>query len=98
MDRMAVYLVPSCVLLLLLFGIFRKVSVFDAFTEGAKEGLRSCVSILPTLIGLMMAISMLQASGAFDVLSSFLRPVTDFLGIPADLVPLALMKPVSGFP
>lgn len=96
MDKFASFLVPGCVALVLSFGCFRRVPVFEVFTQGAKEGLQNCLSILPTLVGLLMGISMLKASGAFDVLSSFLAPALQNLGIPADLIPLAFMKPVSG--
>lgn len=96
MDKIASFLVPGCIALVLCFGCFRRVPVFSVFTQGAKEGLENCLSILPTLVGLLMGISMLKASGAFDVLSSFLEPAMKSLGVPPDLIPLALMKPVSG--
>ena len=84
MDKFASFLVPGCVALVLSFGCFRRVPVFEVFTQGAKEGLQNCLSILPTLVGLLMGISMLKASGAFDVLSSFLAPALQNLGIPAE--------------
>lgn len=87
---------PAAVLCIVLFGFFRKVPVFDAFVSGAKEGLRSTVSILPSLIGLIMAVSMFSASGALDLLSSFLAPVAGAVGLPKQAMPLALIRPVSG--
>ena len=96
MDKIGVFAVPGAVLCIVLFGFLRKVPVFDAFVSGAKEGLRSSVSILPALIGLIMAVSMLSASGALDLLSSFLSPAAGFLGMPAQAMPLALIRPVSG--
>lgn len=96
MDKMGIYVVPAVVLLMVLFGVIRRVPVFDTFVEGAKEGLASCFSILPTLVGLMMAVTMLSASGALDLLSSFLAPAARFLGIPSNVMPLALIKPISG--
>ena len=96
MDRLGIYAIPAVVLCIVLFGFLRKVPVFDAFVTGAKEGLRSTVSILPTLIGLIMAVSMLSASGALDLLSSFLSPLADLMGLPTQVMPLALIRPVSG--
>ncbi|OCN01924.1 spore maturation protein [Clostridium sp. W14A] len=87
---------PAVVLCIVLFGFLRKVPVFDTFVAGAKEGLRSTVSILPSLIGLIMAVSMLSASGALDLLSSFLAPVASLIGLPKQAMPLALIRPVSG--
>lgn len=96
MDKLGVYLVPAVFLIILIFGALRRVPMFDAFTDGAKEGLRSAAAILPTLIGLMLAVTMLKASGALDMLSAFLAPLVSLLGIPPEVLPLALIKPVSG--
>ena len=62
MDKLGIYVVPVAVLLMVAFGVDRRVPVFDTFVEGAKEGLQSCFSILPTLVGLIMAVTMLNAS------------------------------------
>ena len=96
MDKLGVYAIPATVLIIIVFGLFRRVPLFDTFVAGAKEGFASAISILPSLVGLMMAVSMLNASGALDMLSSFLAPVSRFLGLPAQVMPLALIKPVSG--
>ncbi len=90
------YAVPVVIACIVLFGFFRKVPVFDTFIAGAKEGLQSSVSILPTLVGLIMAVSMLNASGALDLLSSLLAPAASALGLPPQVMPLALIKPISG--
>ena len=96
MDKLGVYAIPATVLIIILFGLVRHVPLFDTFVLGAKEGFSSAISILPSLIGLMMAVSMLNASGALDMLSSFLAPVARLVGLPPELMPLALIKPVSG--
>ena len=96
MDKLGVYAIPATVLIIIVFGLVRHVPLFDTFTAGAKEGLSSAISILPSLVGLMMAVSMLNASGALDMLSSFLSPAARFLGLPPEVMPLALIKPVSG--
>lgn len=96
MDKIGVYIIPAAVLCIVLFGLARRVPVFDTFVAGAREGLHSTVSILPSLVGLIMAVSMLSASGALDLVSSFLAPAANLLGLPPQVMPLALIRPVSG--
>lgn len=96
MDKLGTYAVPVTVGLIVLFGLFRHVPVFDAFMSGAKEGLSSSVSILPPLVGLITAVTMLKASGALDLFSAAVAPVAHLLGIPEQVVPLTLLRPISG--
>ncbi|XOQ43810.1 MAG: Spore maturation protein B [Clostridium sp.] len=96
MDKLGTYVMPAVVLSIILFGFIRKVPVFDTFVAGAKEGLRSTIAILPTLIGLILAVSMFSASGALDLLSSFLAPVASLIGLPKQVMPLTLIRPISG--
>ena len=70
--------------------------IFDVFASGAKSGVELTLQILPTLVGLMVAISMLRASGAIDLLASWLSPILSLIGLPADVLPLTLLRPVSG--
>lgn len=90
------YVVPIVMASIILFGFLRGVPVFDTFVAGAKEGLASTVAILPTLVGLIMAVAMLNASGALDLLSNFLAPAARVLGLPQAVMPLVLIKPISG--
>lgn len=96
MDKLGEWVLPVAVVGILLFGMLRRVPVFDTFLQGAKEGLSSSVSILPALIGLMMGVTMLGASGALDILSAFLRPAAQWMGFPVEAIPLALLRPFSG--
>ena len=75
---------------------FSKKPLFDAFKEGVREGVGSCVGLFPTLLGLLVCISMFQASGAADWLASLLSSVLSSVGIPPELTPLLLVRPVSG--
>ncbi len=93
---MTAYLLPAAICGILGFGLYRKVNLFDAFLAGAKEGFSSLIAILPALVGLMAGIAMLRASGALDFLAHILAPLTNRLGIPSDVMPLALLRPVSG--
>jgi len=79
-----------------LFGVIKKQNVYECFVEGAKDGLDTIVRIVPPLVGLLAAISMLRASGALDMIIGLIAPATSFLGIPREVVPLALMRPISG--
>lgn len=90
------FIVPGIIGGIFLFGIFRGVNTFDAFLEGAREGLSTVVSILPALICLLTAVAMFKASGALDVLSWTLAPVAEAVGLPKEVIPLAMLRPISG--
>lgn len=77
------------------YGMLRKVDVFDAFIEGAIDGFKTVWSIMPTLIGLMVAIGVLRQSGALTLLAGALQPLTAWLGFPSELVPLVTVKMFS---
>lgn len=79
-----------------LYASFRKVNVFDAFITGAKEGFSTSVGIIPYLIAMMVAIGMLRASGFFDLMNTLLAPAMAWIGMPSELLPLALIRPFSG--
>ena len=96
MQVIGAWAVPVIIGLILVMGLCKGVRLFDAFLEGAKGGLSSLVGIIPSLVGLIVAVEMFKASGAMDVLSAALSPVTDFLGIPRQVLPMALLRPVSG--
>lgn len=79
-----------------LYGAIKKINVFDAFTAGAKQGFEVSVSIIPYLIAMMVGIGMLRASGFFELLSQLLAPILSHIGMPSELLPLALIRPFSG--
>ncbi len=93
---MTAWIMPVVVVFIVFAGIIKGQPVFDQFIEGAKEGLGVVVRILPPVIGLLVGVSMLQASGALEVLSWSLRPILEPLGVPQELLPLLLLRPVSG--
>lgn len=80
----------------LLYGLVKKVQVFDVFTKGAKDSVRLLYTIAPTLIGLIVSVSMLKASGALTLLCEWLSPFCEKLGFPSELLPMSLLRPVSG--
>lgn len=96
MQQLGSYVVPAAIFLIILCGVVKRKNVFDLFLSGAKEGIGIAFNILPALVGLMMAIAMFKASGAFDIIVSVLGPVGRALHFPSEIVPLALMRPISG--
>ena len=95
MDYSA-YLVPLLLAFTAMFGMWKRVNVYDALSQGAREGLDILAGILPSLVGLLTAVYMLRASGAMDLLGSLLAPVLARLGIPPETVGLLFVRPVSG--
>jgi spore maturation protein B len=79
-----------------LYAAVKKINVFDAFIVGAKQGFETSVSIIPYLIAMMVAIGMLRASGFFDLLNQLLAPLMAMIGMPPEVLPLALIRPFSG--
>ncbi len=93
--------ITSCIIPLLfaLFGLSCLISKKDtlpSFTDGARSGFHSAISLLPSLVLLMTAVSMFSASGATDAIASLLSPIMTKLGVPAELLPLIILRPVSG--
>ena len=95
-NSFSIYVIPLVVQIIVVFGLYKRVPIFELFLSGAKDGIKSTVSIAPSIIGLITAVTMLTASGAFDLLSNFLYPLTNFLKIPVEVVPLMFLRPVSG--
>ena len=96
MDKIGSFSIPVVMIVIVAYGLIKKVSVFDVFLKGAAEGVKSTVSILPALVALVMAVEMLKSSGALDILTRAIAPLTNRIGIPAETIPLGLLRPVSG--
>ncbi len=92
---LADFIVPAVVFLIVTYGLLEKVKVYDEFVKGAKKGFQTVIGIMPTLIGLMVAVGILRASGFFEFLSNMLGKVTDYIGFPSQLVPLAIVRMFS---
>lgn len=89
------FLIPVTVLLIVVFGCLRQVDIYEVFLEGAKEGLQTVIDILPTLIGLVMAVEVVRAGGLLDLMVELLRPLSNAVGFPAELAPLSIVRLVS---
>jgi len=95
-NAVAVAAIPLVVLLFLGWGLAKKVKVYEVFVEGAKEGFTTAVRIIPYLVAMLVAIGIFRASGALDILTRLLSPVTALIGMPAETLTMALMRPLSG--
>lgn len=90
------FVVPVIILIIIIWGIVEKKPIFDLFLEGAKEGLEVTIKLFPTLIGLFFAIGLLRSSGIVESLTKVLNPIVSLINIPSEIMPLALIRPISG--
>lgn len=96
LSFISVALIPLLVCFFVVYGACRRVPVYETFTEGAKEGFQISVRIIPYLVAMMVAVGMFRASGAIDLLADALKPFLTWVGVPADLLPLAITRSLSG--
>lgn len=96
MDLLFAMVVPLTIAGVAVYGLSRGVDVYDALVQGAGGGLEVLLRIFPALVGLMTAVSMLRASGALELAAGALAPMLDRIGLPAQLLPLMLVRPISG--
>lgn len=94
--QISVYIVPMVIAFVLVYGYLKGVNLYEMFIEGAKEGLRISVNILPFLITMLFAIAIFRESGALSVFTRAFSPLLRLIGIPPEVLPLVLMKPLSG--
>ena len=92
---LANYILPAVILGIVFYGVLMKVPVYDTFIKGAKSGFYTVIKIMPTLIGLMVAVGILRASGFLDFLANMIGKVATALGFPAELAPLAIVRMFS---
>lgn len=92
----SLWAIPVLLVFIPLVGLIRKVKVYDVFVDGAKEGFDVAIKIIPFLVGILVAIGMFRASGAMDLLMAGLKPLADATGFPAELVPLGILRTLTG--
>jgi spore maturation protein SpmB len=90
------WILPALMVFFLGFGFIRRVRVYEVFVEGAKEGFQVALRIIPYLVAILVAVGMFRASGALGALVGWLSPWTSTLGLPAEALPMAIMRPLSG--
>ncbi len=95
-NQVSLLTVPAIFLMIVGYGLLRRVKVYESFVEGGKEGFDIFLKILPYIVAILVAIGMFRVSGALDLLSETLAPLTLRIGMPPETLPVALMKPLSG--
>lgn len=95
-NIISVIAIPALVLFIVVYGVAKKVKIYEAFVEGAKEGFNVGVRIIPYLVAMLVAIGIFRAGGAMEMLASILSPVTRLIGMPPEALPMAIIRPLSG--
>ena len=96
MQIFSIWLIPVLIFTILILAWRNKVKVYEAFIDGAKEGFSVAIKIIPYLVAILVAIGMFRASGAMDIFVALFSPITNLIGMPAETLPVALMRPLSG--
>jgi spore maturation protein B len=92
----SVFVIPLILVGFPLYGLFKRVPVYETFVEGAKEGFNVAVRIIPYLVAILFAVAMFRASGAMDFLVRVLNPILSVIGFPAEVLPMAIVRPLTG--
>lgn len=95
-DVLSIVAIPALVLFIIVFGVIKKVKIYEAFIEGAKEGFNVGTRIIPYLVAMLVAIGVFRAGGAMELLSMILAPITKLIGMPPEALPMAIIRPLSG--
>ena len=90
------FVIPLILVGFPLYGLYKRVPVYESFVEGAKEGFQVAVRIIPYLVAILFAIAMFRASGAMDALVAVLDPILSRIGFPGEVVPMAIIRPLTG--
>ena len=88
--------IPIVIVGIIIYGLLEKNKVYDTFVEGAGEGIKIVFNIFPTLIGIFVAVGALRSSGILDFVIHLINPITQMIKIPSEVMPLALLRPISG--
>lgn len=96
MTNISNYILPFFILLIIGFGIYKRIDVFATFIDGAKKGFDVFLSILPSLTALFLAVQMLKTSQGIDIITKVLSPIADLLEIPVETLPMCVLSPISG--
>lgn len=96
LNYISATIIPLMIIFIISDGLIKKQKVFDVFLEGAKDGMGMSIKILPSIVGIMVAVSVFKESGAMELLIKLISPVISLFGIPNEVAPVVLMRPVSG--
>lgn len=95
-NLISLWAIPAMILVIIITGVAKRVKVYECFVDGAKEGFNVSIRIIPYLVAILFAIGMFRASGGMALLVELISPLTNLIGMPAETLPVALMRPLSG--
>lgn len=93
---MSSYILPLIVLIIVIYGVFKKCNVYDSFIKGSKEGIEIAISIFPSILAIIFSSRILISSGFIDYLLSILEPILNSISFPKEIFPMAMLRPISG--
>ncbi|MBP1949520.1 spore maturation protein [Virgibacillus litoralis] len=95
-TSISTWLIPCFILIVLSVATWKRVPTYEMFVEGGKDGVKMAFSLLPFLVGMIVSISILRSSGALEAFINLISPILVMIGIPPEIIPLALVRPISG--
>ncbi len=96
MNIISLWTLPAIIIIILTMGLFKKVPLYETFTDGAKDGFKVAVNIIPYLVAIIVAISMFRASGIIEMTGEALKPLLSHFNVPADTLPVMIVRSLSG--
>jgi spore maturation protein B len=96
LDYIIKAIIPIIIGIVVINGMLKGVKVYECFVEGAKDGISICIKIMPYLLAMILAVSVFRESRAMDYFIKLVKPIVSIIGLPPELVPLAVVKPLSG--
>lgn len=96
MDLISLWALPALILLILTFGLLKKVPLYETFTNGAKDGFQVAVDIIPYLVAIIVGISMFRACGVIEMIQTSMAGILSAIHVPADVIPVMIVRPLSG--
>lgn len=95
-EKISIFILPAIILIILITGVIKKVPVYEEFVDGAKDGFKVSISIIPYLVAIIVGISMFKASGSIDIIAGFLSGFLNKCGVPVDILPIMITRSLSG--
>ena len=95
-NYISIIAIPLIIIIVVIYGLVDKKKIYDIFVEGVKEGMEIVIKLFPTLLGIFLAVGALRSSGILDIVTTLLSGGTSKIGLPSEVIPLALLRPISG--
>ncbi|MFD2617678.1 spore maturation protein [Terrilactibacillus laevilacticus] len=95
-TALSIWIIPILIGTILVYGTYKRIPTYETFVDGGKEGFSMAISIIPYLVGMLVAIGVFRASGAMDMVLNTIKPFLSIFGVPSEIVPLAIIRPISG--